>query len=151
MCISASPYVTGFEKSQPSMHTTRRHNFHYQMILSCSCTHQVTIQVGVGTESFPGSFCCGSFLKVVMVSMSTWVVFKWPHLPWTSRQPLKAGCNSPYHWLISSLAMDLATSCDTVAMWSWKWYQCMRFSCFSINIVLPATWWKLILSRMMGF
>ena len=47
-------------------------------------------------------------------STSAWVVFKWPHPVWTSKQT--AGCKLPHDWLVT-LAIDLATFCD---MWSSK-------------------------------
>ena len=60
------------------------------------------------------------------MSMSTRVVYKWLHLPWTSTQ---TACNSPHDWMLS-FTMDLAALCD---MCSWKWHQQMLFDCFSVN------------------
>ena len=48
--------------------------------------------------------------EAYQTSTSTQVTFKWLHIPLTSKQP--AVRNSPHDWLMS-LAIDLATLCDT--------------------------------------
>ena len=43
-------------------HTTARHI----SASNNSCTHQLTIQAGIRTESCSGCFCCGLFLRLVI-------------------------------------------------------------------------------------
>ena len=58
-------------------------------------------------------------LRLVLMSKSNWVVYKWPYLDeqTTSRK-------SPHNWLVI-LGMDLASFCD---MWSLKQPKLMLFA-----------------------
>ena len=53
------------------------------------------------------------FLRVVMVSMSAWTVFKMAPSSLDKQTAPESSCNLPHHWLMSSLAMDLFALCDS--------------------------------------
>ena len=104
-------FVTGFEK----IHLPCTQQQDTLFIINNSCTH-------ISTDSCPGYFCCGLFLRLVRCPR----VFGRSSMAPSPLDKQTAGCNSPHDWLMR-LAMDLAALCD---IWMSKWHQWTPSSCF---------------------
>ena len=100
---NCSIYVTEFEKSRHKMCTL------FTITWYCSSVYTLT--------NNSDRYWCWQLATLLLlwlasescqISKSAQMVYKWLHLPWTSRQP--TACNSPHDWLIS-LTMDLAALC----------------------------------------
>ena len=107
-------YRTKFEKSWLPC----THNKTHFTPSNNSCTHWLTIQPDICTESCPGCFCYG--LSDVHKCFGPLQMAAYP----LGKQT--AGCNSTNNWLMS-LAIDLTALCN---MWGWKWHHWMPFGWF---------------------